>query len=251
MIAHGQHSYIPWTSIPPLSVACLHISWANWSKIFKNLYLELPAFCHLCLPDAPAATELLRLNKDELLHLSQAYKEAINQWCCCARDYAAQTRSKLDQPGFHPRSKGTTLIVFLTSLKRKMANIASPGQKTRQVLHCHESKSGGVSWSSYFSLFSRKNTAKGYTRSLESLGYVLGTWTERRTPAAHFRSMWYKNAKYKDLNQWSLEYDHPFAWQTQPVGAPWSRWKQEPPRTSWEQGFYGRLGTPKVPRNLG
>ena len=51
---------------------------------------ELHAFCHLCLPDAPAATELLRLSKEELSHLSQACKEAINQWCGCARDYEAQ-----------------------------------------------------------------------------------------------------------------------------------------------------------------
>lgn len=42
---------------------------------------ELHAFCHLCPPDTPVATELLRLNRDELLQLSQACKEAINQWC--------------------------------------------------------------------------------------------------------------------------------------------------------------------------
>ncbi len=51
---------------------------------------ELHAFCHLSLPDAPAATELFRLSKDELSHLSRVCKEAINQWCCCARDYQAQ-----------------------------------------------------------------------------------------------------------------------------------------------------------------
>ena len=64
------------------------------SQVEQNLQepvsRELHAFCHLCLPDAPAATELLRLSKDELSHLSRACKEAINQWCCCARDYAAQ-----------------------------------------------------------------------------------------------------------------------------------------------------------------
>ena len=64
------------------------------SQVEQNLQTpvsrELHAFCHLCLPDAPAATELLRLSKEELSHLSHACKEAINQWCGCARDYEAQ-----------------------------------------------------------------------------------------------------------------------------------------------------------------
>ena len=39
IIAHRQHSYIPWISVPPHSVACPQISWSRWSKISKNLYL--------------------------------------------------------------------------------------------------------------------------------------------------------------------------------------------------------------------
>lgn len=39
-------------------------------------------------------------------------------------------------------------------------------------------------WSSYFPLCSRKNTAEGYTRHLESLRDILGAYTERSTLAA-------------------------------------------------------------------
>lgn len=52
---------------------------------------ELHAFCHLCPANTPAVTALLLLNRDELLQLSQACQEAVNQWCCCPHDYAAQS----------------------------------------------------------------------------------------------------------------------------------------------------------------
>ncbi len=50
---------------------------------------EFHAFCHLCPPEAPAATELRKLDKQSFLEWSQNCKEAINQWCCCPRDYEA------------------------------------------------------------------------------------------------------------------------------------------------------------------
>ena len=50
---------------------------------------EFHAFCHLCPQGAPAATELGKLDKQALLEWSQKCKEAINQWCCCPRDYEA------------------------------------------------------------------------------------------------------------------------------------------------------------------
>lgn len=56
----------------------------------KPVSRELNAFCHLCPAASLVAPKLLALNKDELLHLSQACREAINQWCSCSRDYAAQ-----------------------------------------------------------------------------------------------------------------------------------------------------------------
>lgn len=65
---------------------------------------ELHAFCHLCPADSLAASELVTLNKDALLQLSQACKEAINQWCCCSRDYEVQR----DAPSLTTRS--STLI---------------------------------------------------------------------------------------------------------------------------------------------
>lgn len=126
---------------------------------------ELHAFCHLCLP---AASELLRASKGELSHLNRACKETINQWCCCARDYAAQP----DGPSLTTR--GTALIGSFISLKRRIANMISPDKKSRRVLHSHKKRSRRVSWSSYFPLFSRKKTAEGFSRHLESLGDVLG-----------------------------------------------------------------------------
>lgn len=66
---------------------------------------ELHAFCHLCPADSLAASELLTLNKDALLQLSQACKEAINQWCCCSRDYEVQRCSKPYNSKFNPYCK--------------------------------------------------------------------------------------------------------------------------------------------------
>ena len=71
---------------------------------------ELHALCHLCPPDTPAATELLRLNRAELSQLSQACKETTSQWCCCTRDYAAQP----DTPSLTSRS--STLMGKVRSL---------------------------------------------------------------------------------------------------------------------------------------
>lgn len=70
----------------------------------KPVSHELHAFCHLCPAASLAAPKLLALNKDELLHLSQGCREAINQWCCCSRDYEAQQ----DAPSITTRS--STLI---------------------------------------------------------------------------------------------------------------------------------------------
>ena len=55
----------------------------------ESVSREFHAFCHLCPPEAPAATELGKLGKQALLEWSQKCKEAINQWCCCPRDYEA------------------------------------------------------------------------------------------------------------------------------------------------------------------
>lgn len=55
----------------------------------ESVSREFHAFCHLCPPGAPAATELGKLDKQALLAWSQKCKEAINQWCCCPRDYEA------------------------------------------------------------------------------------------------------------------------------------------------------------------
>ncbi len=74
---------ISFCGLPP------HILSQVEQKLQEPVSRELHAFCHLCSPDAPAATELLRLSEEELSHLSRACKEAINQWCCCARDYEA------------------------------------------------------------------------------------------------------------------------------------------------------------------
>ncbi len=58
-------------------------------QLKKPVSRELHAFCHLCPADSPAATELVKLNNDELLQWSKLYKEAIDRWCCCPRDYKA------------------------------------------------------------------------------------------------------------------------------------------------------------------
>lgn len=55
----------------------------------ESVSREFHAFCHLCPPEAPAATELGKLDKQALREWSQKCKEAINQWCCCPRDYEA------------------------------------------------------------------------------------------------------------------------------------------------------------------
>lgn len=55
----------------------------------ESVSREFHAFCHLCPPEATATTELRKLDKQALLEWSQKCKEAINQWCCCPRDYEA------------------------------------------------------------------------------------------------------------------------------------------------------------------
>lgn len=56
----------------------------------KPVSRELHAFCHLFPADPLAATKFPTLNKDALMQLSQACKEAINRWCFCSRDYEVQ-----------------------------------------------------------------------------------------------------------------------------------------------------------------
>lgn len=51
--------------------------------------LQQESVSRLCPPEAPAATELGKLDKQTLLEWSQKCKEAINQWCCSPRDYEA------------------------------------------------------------------------------------------------------------------------------------------------------------------
>lgn len=58
-------------------------------NIHQPVSRELHAFCHLCPADAPAATELINLNEDRLLQFSNLCTEAIDNWCCCPRDYEA------------------------------------------------------------------------------------------------------------------------------------------------------------------
>ncbi len=58
-------------------------------QLQKPVSRELHAFCHLCPADSPAATELVKLNNEELLQWSKVCKEAIDRWCCCPRDYEA------------------------------------------------------------------------------------------------------------------------------------------------------------------
>lgn len=136
---------------------------------------ELHAFCHLCPPDAPAATELLRLSKEELSHLSRACKEAINQWCSCARDYEAQPGGpSLTTQNSALIAKICTALIDFSLVKRRITNMVSPDSKSRRVLRSHWTKSDYMSRSSHFSVFSRKKTAEGYTRDLESLRDVLG-----------------------------------------------------------------------------
>ncbi|KAI9858312.1 MAG: hypothetical protein M1813_007587 [Trichoglossum hirsutum] len=50
---------------------------------------EFHAFCHLCPPDAPAIADLPKLDKEGLVRWSKTCFDAINEWCCCSRDYAA------------------------------------------------------------------------------------------------------------------------------------------------------------------
>lgn len=84
------------------------------SQVEQNLQTpvsrEFHAFCHLCLPDAPAATKLLQLSKDELSDWSRLCKEAIDQWCYCARDYEAQP----DGPSLTHQSSTLIIKVILS-----------------------------------------------------------------------------------------------------------------------------------------
>lgn len=80
-------------------------------KLQKPVSRELHAFCHLSPPDSPAAVELLRLSQDELLQFSGNCKEAINQWCCCARDYEAQP----DGPSLTTRNSTLIARVLLSA----------------------------------------------------------------------------------------------------------------------------------------
>ena len=163
----------------PLSISIrAYISWAIC------ILLSLFARC-------PATTELLWLSKDELSHLSQAYRE----------------------------------VVLSLIFKQRIANMISPDKKSRRVLHSHEKRSRRVSWSSYFPFFSRKNTATGYTRHFKSLGDVLGAWTEISTPAAHLWS-WYINAKFKNSNQYFLRFCLTRTRAGRVECSPWSRWSR-------------------------
>ncbi len=68
----------------------LHVNILN--QVQQNLQQpisrELHAFCHLCPAHAPAASEPVKLNKDDL-QLSKLCKEAIYRRCRCPRDHEA------------------------------------------------------------------------------------------------------------------------------------------------------------------
>lgn len=55
----------------------------------ESVSREFHALCHLCSSDAPAAVKLSILDKEALLQLSDDCIEAVNQWCCCSREYEA------------------------------------------------------------------------------------------------------------------------------------------------------------------
>lgn len=122
-------------------------------KLQKPVSRELHAFCHLSPSDSPAAVELLPLSQDELSQFSGTCKEAINQWCCCARDYAAQP----DGPSLTTRNSTLiakvllSLIGLFTTLKNRVANL-SPDKKSRRLLHNHSKRCGRMSRSPYFSI---------------------------------------------------------------------------------------------------
>ena len=114
-------------------------------KLQKPVSRELHAFCHLSPPDSPAAVELLRLSQDELSQFSGTCKEAINQWCCCARDYAAQP----DGPSLTTRNSTLIARVLLSlifsprSNKRLLIYLQTKGRDgcctitARNVGDCH------------------------------------------------------------------------------------------------------------------
>ena len=199
------HSY-PEPSGAKTPNAC--ISWATC--ILSSLFTRCPSSNR-----TPSAQQKRAVGFESSLHRS--YQPVVR---LCPGLCSPTRRSKLDNPEFHPHRKGTALLNFLTSLKRRMANIMSPDKNSGRMLRSHWDKSEGVSWSSYFPLFSRKNTAESYTGHLESLGDVLGAWTEGSAPAAHLRSTWYSNDKFKNSNKCSSQHDHAFAWRARPVG-PW------------------------------
>lgn len=143
MIIHGKHNYIscpqfylilwlahtypepfgansPRTYIP--GVSCMHF----------------PSLSARCSSSNRAASA----QQEGLSYLSRACKEAINQWCCCARDYEAQRDGpSLTIRNSPPPCKGTNIF---TSLKRRIANTISPDKRSRRVLGSHGNKSDSV-----------------------------------------------------------------------------------------------------------
>lgn len=69
---------------------------------------EFYAFYHLYPPEALITIRLGKLDKQALLDWSQKFKEAINQWCCCPRDFEATPST----PSLTTRDSHLHLLVY-------------------------------------------------------------------------------------------------------------------------------------------
>lgn len=109
---------------------------------------EMHAFCHLCPAGSPAATDLINLDRGHLLQWSKACEAAINQWCCCRRDYKATP----DAPSFTTRNTTLSKKVLFVFVYSIVLILSFSGENERWALCYHQKKCRGLSRGAYLFL---------------------------------------------------------------------------------------------------
>lgn len=110
---------------------------------------ELRAFCHLCPLDAPAVTELCKLNKHDLVQWGKKCSEAADEWCSFSWNSEVNTEKVSNPTEFSSQVRSFVPLLLYPSSKKQPLNYRPKGQITRHTLRRHQAINQNLSCHSH------------------------------------------------------------------------------------------------------